>query len=891
MNRPPKTKLVVALGGALLAFSALTVNAAGLGKLSVSSALGQPLSAEIELVSLQPGEFEAITARVASPESYGEARIEYTPLLRQLRFATERRANGTPILKILSSAPINEPFLDVLVEMNWPAGRLLREYPILLDPPGFNEARIVAPVAATVVVKPTTSVPATLPAPITGSPSAKAETAGDTYGPVKRGDTLSKIAKEMKSDTVSLEQMLVALYRENKTAFIDSNMNRLRTGQILRVPSASDVANVTENEARSEIKVQVANWNAYREQVAGSVTSSQPKAATNAAVGKITVAKPDVPAPAAVPKDQLKIAKTDGAPGKVGSAGASGAAQDQINALKEEKIARENALKEANSRVSDLEKQIATMRKLAEVKGLAAPAPVDTKVAAKPEEKAPLKVEAKAPPPTPAVPVPAPVVDTKVAQVTPPVAVVPDLAKAPPKADTKPGEVTPPAVKPDAVAVAKPADVKPVDAKPVAPKKAAPPPPPPPDFLDEYGVYIGVGTAALVGIGGLLLFAFRRKKKGPSSNTSMSKSSSIMPSDLKPNTVTGNKGGGLVDTGNSSFLTDFDKTGPGSIDTDEVDPLAEADVYIAYGRDAQAEEILKEALGRDKSRHEITLKLLEIYHNRKSAQAFETVAREFKDSVGEGSPHWAKAAAMGAAIDPQNPLYSGSGVGYATTGAFVAGGAAMAATAAGSAESATPPDLDFDLGFSDSVAPTSSAIDISAPNSDQPAAFGGSDFDLDLGTSSGPASHADIGLKPDAGSGLDFDLALDTPVHQAPPVASQIAAPAAEVSSFDFDLSALSLDEPSHSETVKMAAVTQEPQPRTMSGPAKSSSFGDLSLDLDSPADAGGTDSGAAATKLELAKAYVEIGDSDGAKEILNEVVREGTAAQQSEAKKLLAGL
>jgi pilus assembly protein FimV len=380
----------------------------------------------------------------------------------------------------------------------------------------------------------------------------------------------------------------------------------------------------------------------------------------------------------------------------------------------------------------------------------------------------------------------------------------------------------------------------------------------------------------------------RRKKKGPSNSTSMSKTSSIMPSDLKPNTVTGNKGGGLVDTGNSSFLTDFDKTGPGSIDTDEVDPLAEADVYIAYGRDAQAEEILKEALGRDKSRHEITLKLLEIYHNRKSAQAFETVAREFKDSVGEGSPNWAKAAAMGAAIDPQNPLYSGSGAAYATTGAFAAGGTAMAAPAAASAESAAPPDLDFDLGFSDSTSPSSSAIDISAPNSDQPAASGGSDFDLDLGMSPGPASHADIGVKPDADAGLDFDLALDVP---ATPSAAPAAAPAAESSSFDFDLSALSLDEPSHSDTIKMTAAPAESHPKTVVPSAKSPSFSDLSLDLDGPAEATGSDSGAAATKLELAKAYVEIGDSDGAKEILNEVIREGSSSQQAEAKKLLAGL
>lgn len=878
MDRPPKTKLVVALGGVLFAFSALTANAVGLGKLTVSSALGQPLSAEIELVSLQPGEFDAISARVASPESYGEARIEYTPLLRQLRFTTERRANGTPVLKILSNAPINEPFLDVLVEMNWPAGRLLREYPILLDPPGFNEARIApatTPVATVTAVAPAApvaaaSAPATS-ASIKGSPSAKSEAGGDSYGPVKRGDTLSKIAKEMKPDTVSLEQMLVALYRENKSAFAGSNMNRLRTGQILRVPSASEVANVSAAEARSEIKVQVANWNAYREQVAGSVASTPAKGASNAASGKITVAAPDAPTPAAAPKDQLKIAKTEGTPGKVGGAGAAGSAQEQLNALREEKIVRENALREANSRVSDLEKQIATMRKLAEVKGLGVPP--DAKLATKSDEKVAPKADAKAT--ATAVVTPTPPPDVKVAQVTPPAAPVVG-AKDAPKTDAKPADAKPEPPKTDVVADAKPADVK-----PAPPKKIAPPPPPPEsNFLEDNALALGGGAAALVAVGGLFAFMSRRKKKVPVSNTGMTKTSSIMPSDLKPNTVTGNKSGGLVDTGNSSFLTDFDKTGPGSIDTDEVDPLAEADVYIAYGRDAQAEEILKEALGRDKGRHEVTLKLLEIYHNRKSTQAFETLAREFKESIGESNPLWAKAAAMGAAIDPQNTLYRGSGAAFAATGAFAAGGAAVAATAA---EHAPPPDLDFDLGFGDSPATPASTVDITSPSGAHAAA--GAGFDLDLNTSEGQATHADIGLKGDTASkALDFDLALDAPAK---------AASAGGAPSFDFDLSAMSLDEPSHMKTQKMQAATQpaEQFAKTVEIGPKSQSLGDISLDLDTPAASGGSDGGAVATKLELAKAYVEIGDTEGAKDILNEVSREGTAVQQAEAKKLLAAL
>ena len=881
MNRPPKTKLSVALGGALLALSALsgsTAFAAGLGKLTVMSALGQPLTAEIDLVSLQPGEFESIAARIASPESYGDAKIEYSPLLRQLRFAVERRSDGKPVLKITSNAPINEPFLDVLVEMNWPAGRLLREYPILLDPPGFSEARVAPPVATVAVVKPpvaaaepAASAPASstpsanapeVTAPVarvaSGTPSAKAESgnSSDTYGPVKRGDTLSKIAQEMKTDTVSLEQMLVALYRENQSAFIGNNMNRLRTGQILKVPSAADVAAIAETDARKEIKVQVANWKEYRDQVAGSAAASTPapvvaEKPSNQVTGKVTVAKPEVTTPAAAPKDQLKIAKTDAAGGKTGGAGASGTGnmQDQITALKEEKTARENALKESNSRVADLEKTIADMKKLAELKGLAAKG----------------------------APEPAKVADTKVAQVSPP-AKSPEPMKAAEPA--KPVEAKAPEMKPtdakpgDTKATdAKPADAKPADVKPAPPKapvKAAPPPPPPePNFLEDNMVAIGAGGAALLGAGGLFAFMARRRKKASGGNsTGMSSVSSVMPSDLKPNSVTGNRGGGLVDTGNSSFLTDFDKTGPGSIDTDEVDPVAEAEVYIAYGRDAQAEEILKEAMSRDKSRHEITVKLLEIYHARKSAPAFETVARELKDAIGGDSPMWSKVAAMGASIDPQNSLYSGSGAAYATTGAFAAGGAAMAAADADKA----PPDVDFDLGFTDSASTTPapiSAFDVTSPNSDQPA--GGASFDLDLNTGSGSDTSAN-----DLGGGLDFDLALDSP---SAPAASGAPAAAEAPSSFDFDLSSLSLD---GGDTIKSPPPAEKPSGMP--------SLSDLSLDLDVPGDSGGGE-GSVATKLELAKAYIEIGDSEGAKEILTEVSREGSAAQQAEAKKILAGM
>ena len=847
MNRPPIKTIAAALGGIFFSLASAAY-AAGLGKLSVSSSLGQPLSAEIELVSLQPGEFEVLVARVASPEAYTDARIEYSPLLRQLRFTVERKADGKPVLKITSGAPINEPFIDVLVEVTWPSGRLVREYPILLDPPGFNEARIQAPVAA--VVAPRAPTTTQIPAAPEGSsmPSARAESVpkGDTYGPVKRGDTLAKIASEMKGDGVSLDQMLVALFRENKQAFGSNNMNVLKTGQILRIPTASEVAKITKDEAQKEVRVQVADWKSYREQVAGTVAAAAAKpAASNVATGQVTAAKPAVP-PSVPATDQLKIARAETA-APAGATGAKGGADAAKSAAKEDAVAKEKALAESRARIAELEKQKADAQKLLQLKAAPVPAPAPATAsgaAAKPAQVAQAT-------PVPAAP----------AAAAAPLAATPDVA-------------------------AKPV----VPAKPAA--KAPPPPPPEPQLMDtlmdNLPIIAGVGVGVL-GIGGLFAFMRRRKKAGGGGATT--RTSSLMPSDLKPNTVTGAKAGGLVDTGNSSFLTDFDKAGPGAIDTDEVDPVAEAEVYIAYGRDAQAEEILKEAMTRDKGRHEISMKLLEIYHARKSAPAFETVAQQLKNSVGEGDPMWSKAAAMGASIDPSNSLYSGVGGNFEPTGAFGAGGDAVAAAAA---EADAKPDLDFDLGFDDSATTKmpAQAIDITAPATDQPepAADAGLDFDLDLGagTSDVPTTAVD---SPSESTGLDFDLALDSPAEATPAAAAGSAPSAAPASSgFDFDLSALSLDEPS-------AAVDLSVAPAKQASAAPSLDLSDLSLDLDSPGDAGsatpsaGVDPGAVATKLELAKAYVEIGDADGAKEILNEVAREGSVAQQQEAKTILAGL
>src|SRR5260221_211932 len=395
---------------ALLMGAALVAQGAGLGKLTVTSSLGQPLSAEIDLVSLQPGESDSLSARVASPEAFRDARIEYGSSLRLLRFSVEKRANGQPYLKVSSVGPINEPFLDVLIEVSWPAGRIQREYPILLDPPGYAQGKVAPPAvtgaataprsaetppAATPAAAPSTSAAPAQSTPSSiapsGSPSAQAEMpsstttaapGSDTYGPVQKGETLRKIADQVKPSNVSMEQMLVALFRENKSAFIGSNMNRMKTGQILKVPTADEVSQVAQVDANKEYRTQVADWKTYRDQLAGGVASLPARTETsNVATGRVASAAIAPPAPApAEGKDVLKLSKSD-----TGKAGAGkGGGQDRINALQEEVTSKDKALKESQSRVAGLEKQIRDMQRLIDLKSGVAAKPGDTKVAAAP---------------------------------------------------------------------------------------------------------------------------------------------------------------------------------------------------------------------------------------------------------------------------------------------------------------------------------------------------------------------------------------------------------------------------------------------------------------------------------------------------------------------------
>lgn len=896
-------------------------DAAGLGRVTVFSALGQPLRAEIE-VNATKDELPGMAAKIASQEAFKQAGLEYAASLAAIKVTLDKRPSGQPVIRLTSDRPVSDPFIDMLLELNWSAGRLVREYTFLLDPP--DAVPVAAPAAAAAPV----SAPAAAPVPaekpiarpvekaqpkaaekpepkpekkakkeaVKPEPVAK-EAAEPSEKPagervVKAGDTLSKIAGELKPEGVALEQMLVGLFRANPDAFQGKNMNRLKTGKILAVPAPEALNEVSAPEARKEVLAQAQDWNAYRRKLAG-VAAQEPaaeKPVQKESAGKITAKVEDKAAKPAEAKDQVKVSKSQ-------TPGAQAPAVKKASA-EEEKVAREKALKESAERAAQLEKNVADLQKLADLKNKqlaqaqAAAKPAEAPAAPKPAEPAkpvaPVAPEAAKPaaPVTPA---------------TPPEAAVPPAAPAPANLSG----TTPEAPKmPDAP-------------KP-KPKPVAPPPPVEED--DGLGGALMGGLAALLaGVGGLL---FYRRRKAKQEGETPVVSPSLSEPSLGANSVFRATGGQSVDTSAATpAVTDFSQTGPGTIDTDEVDPVAEAEVYMAYGRDAQAEEILLEALQKDSKRLAIHLKLLEIYSQRKSNKQFETLATELYTQTGGTGPEWEKAVAMGSKLDPSNPLYSQGGAGAASPfGALAAVAAADAfdplATAkaeedpAGSmlnraaladfalpedgdikaeAEKAAANTLSFDLNVGDlppfGAAPAEpfSASDtvVKAPSTAAEVSDGMAlDFDLDLGNTATPSTPG-AGKAPDlelGGEDFDFDLKLGD---------SEIAPSLAMAPAKKTDLSTISLDLGEAVDTGVMDLEKTMLATPEMADAMATNYFGGATSVLDAPADST-TEEQAVATKLDLAKAYEEMGDAEGARELLQEVLTEGNAAQKAAAEAML---
>ena len=383
----------VALGVSLLTFAAPTVSLGlGLGDIEVESALNQPLKAQIQVLSVPAKDLDGVKVRLAPRNAFARVGIERVPVLGELRFSVSTDSNGHPVINVTSTRPVKEPFLDFLVQVEWPKGQLLREYTILLDPP------VVMSQPATTVIQAPMSARAPLSAPIASPPAGFSSSTGASLqgatapparqgtietdfsrswgaaGPagagqslsyqVKKGDTLGDIAQQYRPDRgASLQQTMLAFLRKNPEAFSQGNVNNLKAGYILRVPDRNEVLGIGRAEAVSELARQTALWREYRQQLAQRLAQSGPELGeTTGDNGGLDTTQGDADTKSAATAqgaDDLEImgAGTLGE-GQGAASGADAEVREQLTLTKEliENQRQENA--ELQARVAELEKML-----------------------------------------------------------------------------------------------------------------------------------------------------------------------------------------------------------------------------------------------------------------------------------------------------------------------------------------------------------------------------------------------------------------------------------------------------------------------------------------------------------------------------------------------------
>ncbi len=862
MNKSKQQLGRFALTGVALAALALGTAdawALGLGRLSVQSSLGETLRAEIDVTSLTPEEAANLKIRIAPPDSYRAAGVDYNSVLPTTQAALLRRPDGLPFLRLTSDRVVQEPFVDVILELSWSTGRLVREYTLLFDPPSDRataSAQAAVPLTAPAFstsapaqsavppVPPTPSVaqaPREVPeAPKPAAPeraakrvaepkpavAAAADSAGETYR-VRSGDTLTAIALRKRAGSVSLDQMLVALYRGNPQAFIGDNINRLKSGVVLDVPGATLAAAVDAAEARRLIVAQSSDFGSFRQKLADAVPQVQADAATRKDAGKVQASVDDAKAVPALTPDKLTLSKAASAP---------------ASSAPEARISKDKEKQDAAIRMAELSKNVEDLKKLSGATGA-------SKDAAAPSA-APAQVK-------PAVPAAAESPSLAEAAASSPVAVAeaPASSTTPADAVAWPKTVAPP----KAMAASQPASAV-ATAEDLESGFLS-------ELLENNLTSLIAGGVALLALLGLGVYRARRPKLD-------SGETSFLESRLQPDSFFGASGGQRINTRESAggaassmnySLSQLDAIG-------DVDPVAEADVYLAYGRDLQAEEILKEAMRSAPERMAIRTKLLEVYAKRRDTKGFELLATQlYPLTQGEGED-WATAQALGLEIDPENPLYQpggrpesvlpgDSGLNYEPLGVSTMPQSVLPAP--------TP--------FADST--SASAHALMSLDESEPAPSGEVDFHLDLDESEPDAPEA----TPPVASMDAFDL--DEPPSIAGSSEGEPTAPA------PFELSAF--------EPAEAASSSAAPLEFDLS---------DISLDLDEPAspaaqpaedepdvliDEGIEDveSDPLARKLELAEEFRLIGDVEGARDLLQEIATNAEGAMKAKALAMLENL
>ncbi|PNB75044.1 peptidoglycan-binding protein [Pseudomonas sp. GW456-E7] len=863
-------KLVLAIAAAS-ALSSGMAHALGLGELTLKSTLNQPLVAEIELLDVKDLTAAELVPSLASPEDFAKAGVDRQAFLNDLTFTPVLNANGKSILRVTSSKPLSEPMVKFLVQVMWPNGRLLRDYSVLLDPSKFS------PQAAEAAAQPAPT--STVAAPVTGA------TKPSQYTTTPR-DTLWEIAAKARNGG-SIQQTMLAIQALNPDAFIDGNINRLKTGQVLRMPDQAQSTNLPQPKAIAEVAAQNKAWRQGRRYVAKPGAGQQQLDATNRARSDVA------PAQAASDKLSLVSAESGKNRGK-GPAGDAVALSNKLAVTQEslDTSRRDNA--ELKSRVADLQSQMDKLQRLLELKN---------------NQLAKLQAEGATDAPGTAT---APAMSAELA---------PNPA-APAPADTAPVAAAP-------EAAATPVG-QPVEATPAASDDQKF------NELLSNPVLLGlVGGGAVVLLLLLLLLARRRKAQQaaekhqrmaralaeeqpfsadldlpessfeglevPSPSVKLATAPTPAPAPapvIAPVVMTTPIAAPLVS--------------PAAERSDDV--LGQAQSHISAGRLNQAAALLEDGVKREPQRSDLRLKLMEVYGQQGDRDAFVSQERKLVangdnfaqvEKLKSRFPAMALVAAGGIAAaavaaeldaqyvkdllldEPQAPASEPTPLEDDLDSAFdlslddldTIQPVAPAPVAEPEVEALADLDefpLDDDLSF-ESVLQQQTEI---KENLDDLSDF---DLDLDLGAQPSPAMLAED----------DFLLDLDEGVKDFP-VAETPAAP--DVALDDLDLPAdfdLSLaDEMSTPDAFAAELDDVNAELESLSNSIGEPTFteADAALDGDDEFDfLSGTDE--AATKLDLAQAYIDMGDSDGARDILNEVVSEGSDEQKSEAREMLSRL
>ena len=659
-------------GSLLVVFGSLTAGGAWaltVGKATVQSSLGQGLRAEVDVNIATDAEAESLTTELASAQAYSAGNIDFSPALKGLKITLQRRAVGNTVIRIVGEQPINEPVLQLLVDVRWSTGKMVRAFTLFIDPPAAAENAKSEPGALVGATPATVLVPEKIPpapAPVTAEvPVAKAEavhsatvseaqplsnaavTRRSTV--VQKGDTARQIAARLRTESLTTEQLMLALLRANPDAFIAHNINRLKAGAKLTLEPLPDPQGLTSDAAAREVARQAAAWRKglEGEPVGKANANSSPSGEGRSANKKVGPAPEAAKAPSG--QDELKL----------------GAAKEKDKA-EAERLAAEMQAKEDSERKAELAKNIEALKE----------------AAAKTSEAA--------------------------------------------------GSGTATAPAPEKPASATPAIVPAVPAQLPAPPSEAP-------WEAVLQFLASLDTTALAGAGavvlllGAWLLARRRAGANADSSAASADPAGAHASDETQPTETPREPS--LDTLSENLtITAPDPefpsppaapASPPSVlfadsqlkPSDNLDAVAEADVYLAYGRDAQAEEILREALSVTPNKVELHQKLLDIFVLRGDADGFAQIAQTMSTYLDSQGPQWLKVCELGALLDGNNPLYHN----HASLDSLAPG--ALASTGARPLPLEFPAGLDLNLSKPVEKTPATAVHDFRPSTQVQPLGF------------------------------------------------------------------------------------------------------------------------------------------------------------------------